>query len=256
MKKTILIGLSIMFLACSTDQVDTANTSHETENEMTVASTEATQTVEMNNYAVVWKWTTNKNKSIIEGHANDFSNELLAMWKENSIENVYFDTKNTEDQFDKFPGISYFMRAKNESDAKNMLDKLTIVKLGVAENTLHPVGLKWLKREHFNRVDGQAAYVVIWSSTEGIEFDEDVILEQNNYVLELYEKGIIENVYFDIDGIEKKNEASDFVFFINADSKEKAEDICNTLPFNKKGYATYELHSVGQFWLGTFENEE
>lgn len=60
----------------------------------------------------------------------------------------------------------------------------------------------------------------------------------------------IENVYFDIEGTQKSNEITDFVFFINANTIEEAKNICSQMPFVKENISSFKLYSVGVFWLG------
>ncbi|MGB0428525.1 MAG: hypothetical protein ACPGEC_06325, partial [Flavobacteriales bacterium] len=63
-------------------------------------------------------------------------------------------------------------------------------------------------------------------------------------------KGTIENVYFDIEGTQKQNKKQDFVFFINSKSMQEARELCESLPFSKNKLASFELHEVGEFWMG------
>ena len=64
---------------------------------------------------------------------------------------------------------------------------------------------------------------------------------------------MIENVYFDVPGTVENNAVADFVFFVNANSKEEAKEICYNLPFAKQHLAAYTLHPVGVLWMGIHE---
>ena len=96
------------------------------------------------------------------------------------------------------------------------------------------------------------SFVAVWNTNKKPE-NSDVII-QNNLVLDLWNKGKIENVYFDIQGTQEANNKTDFVFYINTETKEDAIALCESLPFFKKNIATYEIHEVGVFWLGNYKN--
>ena len=65
--------------------------------------------------------------------------------------------------------------------------------------------------------------------------------------------GRLKDVYFDIEGTHHENAKTDFVFFVNADTLEDAEAVCNSLPFYTEGIATYEIYQAGVFWMGQYE---
>ena len=48
-------------------------------------------------------------------------------------------------------------------------------------------------------------------------------------------------------------DVTDFVYFVNANSQEEAEKICNNLPFTKANMVSYNIHPVGVFWLGEYK---
>ncbi len=81
-----------------------------------------------------------------------------------------------------------------------------------------------------------------------------MIIGQNQVLKKLWDEGKIENVYFDIEGTQTKNDKTDFVFFVNANTEKEAKAIINQLPFVRNAIASYELYPVGEFWLGLSDN--
>ena len=85
-----------------------------------------------------------------------------------------------------------------------------------------------------------------------------MIQTQANSIKSLYQQGSIENVYWELSGEEdaykrRNNNITDFVFFINSDSKDEARALCDSLPFTAEGLVSYDLIPVGVFWLGNYE---
>ncbi len=209
------------------------------------------------NYAVVWKWATDDTK-LVEDNIVNISHELTKLWKEDLVENTYFDTDTKIDKLDYFGNVTFFLKAQNEAEAKSILDQLTVVTKRIATYTLHPVGLLWLDRktELINKKGMTKSFVSVWTTTKsplhGNNAD-DVLKSQSDAILALWNKGTIENVYFDIEGTYEPNKKTDFVFFVNVNSEEEAKSICESLPFFQHKMATYELHQVGVFWMGKYE---
>lgn len=81
-------------------------------------------------------------------------------------------------------------------------------------------------------------------------------MAQSDAILKLWNEGIIENVYFDVEGTQETNTVTDFVFFVNADSEKEAIEICDHLPFVQEKIAAYKLHAVGIFWLGEYKDQK
>lgn len=75
-------------------------------------------TLKKNNYAVVWDWIT-ADKELVVKNATIFNKELLDLWKNEGIENVYFDTGAKVENDMQFPSISFFVKAQDEKEAKN-----------------------------------------------------------------------------------------------------------------------------------------
>ena len=206
------------------------------------------------NFAVIWKWST-EDAELVSRNLPDISRELTSLWKNDVIENVYYDDDPQSDRLAYFANIAFFLKANSEAAAQAVLDNLTVVKKGIATYTLHPVGMLWLDRksEIINKRGVTKSFVAVWTTTisplAGTDAD-DVLKRQSDKILELWKSGIIENVYFDVEGTYETNSKTDFVFFVNAKTMKEAESICNMLPFFKKNIATYRMFQAGVFWMG------
>ena len=207
-----------------------------------------------NNYAVVWHWTTT-DKELVVDNALTFTKELLSLWEKKDIENVYFDLEAEVKNDMQFPSISFFVKAHGIKSARKILDELTIVKKEIASYKLFPVGMLWLgkNQDSILSTTNYKSFVTVWETNEEKPVD-NTTKAQNDAVLELWNSGIIENVYFDIEGVSNSNEKTDFVFYVNADNIDKARTICETLPFSKENIASYKIFQAGVFWLGKHES--
>lgn len=75
----------------------------------------------------------------------------------------------------------------------------------------------------------------------------DIAVEMN----QLWEKGVINNTYFDTDiSADKYEFYPNLSCFLKAKSKDEAHNILNNLSFVQNGIAGYTLHPVGTLWLG------
>lgn len=211
-------------------------------------------TIAQQNYAVIWEWTTS-DKKLVDQNAPTFTEELLNLWENNIIENVYFDNKPQENTLHNFPSISFFLKANTLEEATSTLNNLSVVKLHVANYKIFPVGMLWLNilaDMDYDRGNKQC-YVAVWTSTNDTPPTNDLLKAQNDTVLAMWNKGLIENVYFDSQGVVEQNNKTDFVFFVYANSESEARNKCETLPFYKNKIASYQLYKAGILWLGKNE---
>ena len=124
MKKLFtMIGISLLMLSCQ----------YTGEQEMKQKKQAAASAFyEQESYAVIWEWTTTDEQIIID-HVTEITKDLMHLWDQQVIENVYFkaeaEIKNGMD----FPSISFFIKASNVEEAKKHLNELTIVKQGIAK---------------------------------------------------------------------------------------------------------------------------
>lgn len=254
-KYTYLIFFSLFFVfSCNNSQEKKA--SPESDLAKNNQSKEATpgENIGRTNYAVVWKWATDDSE-LVANNSPQISKELTDLWKANVVENAYFDAEAKADKFDHFPNITFFLKAQNEAKAVSILNKLTVVTKGIATYQLFPVGQLWLDRktELINQKGITKSFVAVWTTVKSPlhgEGADNLLKQQSDSILKLWNEGIIENVYFDIKGTYKANEKTDFVFFVNANSETEAKSICEALPFFQQKLATYKLHQVGLFWMG------
>lgn len=123
MKKLVsLIAICLLIFSCKSPVKQNATVQATTDEEISSASGRDT-------YAVVWDWLITDDHMVGE-NTGAFTTELMALWKNDDIENVYFNTDaglNTEIPF---PTISFFIKAHSPEDAQLLLDSLTIVKKG------------------------------------------------------------------------------------------------------------------------------
>lgn len=206
------------------------------------------------NYAVVWKWSTD-DKQLVEENLVLIAEEMNNLWKKGIAMDAYYNSNAVIDKFEYFPNVFFFLKAESERSAENILNNLTLVKKGIASYKIHPVGYKWLKRNH-HKIQEKGltnSYAAVWTSDNWGQTTDSLTKTQADAILTLWNQGSIENVYFDIEGTQKANDKIDFVFFINANTEQDAIDLCNSLPFVKESIASYQVHPVGVFWLGDYE---
>lgn len=250
MKHAFLFLATSLFIFSCGNNTKEANNETRSKTVETISTTE-TSKIGRNNYAVVWNWTTTDVQLVTENVAT-ISEELTALWKEDVVENAYYNSDAKVDKLSYFPNISFFIKAASYESAEVILNKLSVVKKGIALYNIYPVGNLWLDRKfktiHENGMT--KSYVTIWSTNKKPE--DGLTKSQNDKILALWNIGKIENVYFDIEGTQKANNKTDFVFYANANTEEEARAICESLPFYKENIATYKLHEVGVFWMGKY----
>ncbi|MET2985198.1 hypothetical protein [Aureibaculum conchae] len=254
MKQSILyLALCFLIISCG-KETKKEQTEEKSKSETTsIKSSEFGKT----NYAIVWNWAT-KDTQLVSDNSVQISSELTDLWKKDVVENIYYNSEGTSDKLANFPNISFLLNAQSEQEAKTILNKLTVVEKGIAKYTVHKVGTKWLGRnkEAIDKNGLKKSWAAVWStrvdhnSESSKEEVRQNAKEQSDAVISLWNKGLVENVYFDITGIEKRNDITDFVLYVNADTEREAQEILNNLPFSKKNIAHYQLFPVGIFWMG------
>lgn len=215
---------------------------------------EKSQTFGLSNYAVVWS---TPNAELMRSYNEIITTEFTNLWKTGKIENAYFDNVSNQVNPKSFPNIAFFLKAKSMSDATDILNDLTIFKQGIASYKIFPVGTLWQGRNDktIAKSKNKRSFVTVWE-TKSKNPDSEIIIEQTNKILELWNKGDIENIYFDIKGTQNENKKTDFVFFVHADSIEEVNTLCNSLPFSEKNLADYKVFEVGVFWFGQFKDNQ
>lgn len=251
------LAVSLLVLGCGNNKKEAKT---EIKSEPVESTSISTTEFGKTNYAVVWNWTTSDEK-LVSDNTIQISKELTELWKKGVVENVYYDSESKADKLGHFPNISFFLKAKSEEEAKSILNKLTIVKKGISQYKIHLVGSKWLGRNEdaISKTGIKKTWVAVWST--GVDHNSKASKEevrenakaQSDAVISLWDKGIVENAYLDILGVETKNNVTDFVLFVNANSEQEAHKVLDNLPFSKKNIAHYQLFPVGVFWMGTNE---
>ncbi len=250
MKHTFLyLTLSLLICGCANNKKE-RNT--DTKSETVVSITAKTSKVGNENYAIVWNWTTTDEQFVLD-NSSTISKELTALWKKGVVENAYYNSDSKIDKLSYFPNISFSLKAESYKSAEIILNNLTIVKKGIAIYQIHPIGTLWLDRKsntiHENGMT--KSFVTVWSTNK--KPTTKLTKVQNDKILKLWNAGKIENVYFDIEGTQIANSKTDFVFYVNSNTKEEAIILCESLPFFKNNITTYKIHEVGVFWMGKHE---
>lgn len=255
MVKTIpLFFFSFFLFGCGNQ--DKADASQEPATETEILSKIDRPDIGGTNYAVIWSWSTDDTQLVYDNSVI-VANELTELWKKGVVENAYYDTESKADRLEYFPNIAFFMIAQSEDEAERILDALTIVNKGIATYALHPVGQLWLGRndDMIQKIGIKKSFATIWTTNVGTNPSLELVKEQNDRMLELWKSGLVENVYFDFEGTHTKNDKTDFVFFVNADSEAQARSICDALPFSIEELTTYRIHEAGVFWMGLYQNK-
>lgn len=242
MKKLVVIILSLTLLSCF-------NNKKEEKKDLKQNTTSSSSTGRQN-FIVIWQWTTD-NLKLVKKYSEAQTYQLQTMWENDFLRNLYYKSDLEVDELEKSPNISFFIKAKDETDAKKILNELVFVKNNIATYTLYPVGTKWLARNTNQTLEkgGSKTYIAIWTTLDDNPSDA-VLKAQSEAVQKLWGDGLVENVYFLIDSALGKNSKTDFVFFVNSDSEMDAEKVLDKLPFVENSISSYELRPVGNFWKG------
>lgn len=253
MNKLLVLIITLLVVSC------TSTEKNENKNTQQIKEVEKAIKVGKKNFAVVWNWET-KDKNLVDDNLLAQAEQFTNLWKEGIIENAYFNSQ-PSDQFENYPSISLVIKASSEENASAILDDCIFVKKGISNYTLHPIGIKWLDRkdEVINENGMSKTWVAVWSSTIDLNSEaskkelNDNVQKQSDDVLALWKAGKIENVYFDIEGTQSRNEVQDFVMHVNANSEQEAKAMMDELPFAKKNIAHYQLFPVGVYWMGVYQ---
>ncbi len=99
-------------------------------------------------------------------------------------------------------------------------------------------------------------YAVVWDwSTGDRELVNKNLAQQATQLIELWKKGVVENVYLNTESKFTDDEPMpNVVFFIHADNEKNARKILDKTVFIKKGIAKYNLYPVGILWLIRYED--
>ncbi len=251
-KSLILLPLFLLSIITSCKQNDTKK---EGENEKQIEQkelvTKDNTKIGRKNFVIIWKWTTTDVK-LVENNLAKISEEINSIWKDDIITDAYYNSNPAIDKLAYFPNVSFVLKANTLKEVEEELNKLALVKERIASYSIYPVGTKWLGRDS-DKISNKGitfSYASVWENKNLDKASDDLIKSQSDIILKLWNEGKIENVYFDIEGTQKSNEVTDFVFFINANTLEEAKKMCNEMPFVKEDISSFKLYSVGVFWLG------
>lgn len=109
---------------------------------------------------------------------------------------------------------------------------------------------------HAEETQSRKTFAVTWSiDTNDATLFNNAIAAHATKVLELWEDGVVENVYLDGEkthDVVHKGDTARVMFFIKAKTEADAQKILNGMPLVKKKVASYTLHPVGTLWLKQF----
>ena len=104
--------------------------------------------------------------------------------------------------------------------------------------------------------DLRNTFAVVWTiDTDDAKLYNDSIPDQAAKTLELWQNGIVENVYLDSKKTYaevNKGDTARVMFFIKAKTDEEARKILDEMPLVKNKMAIYTLFPVGILWLKQF----
>lgn len=247
---TLLFAFILFFPACKEEKKEQNS---DGEVETVTIDTAKKEFKRTQNYVVVFNWATEDEKLVMENSMPQ-ADQLRELWNNGLVENIYYDAKAEYDKLSYFPNITFTLKAENLKVANSILDDLIVVQKGIATYKLFSIGTLYLKRNSsaIEKRGKTRSYVAVW--TTDYKPERTMVIGQNEVLLGLWNEGKIENVYFDIEGTQKENDKTDFVFYVNANSEVEAKAIIDPLPFVRNAVASYKLYPVGIFWMGLSEN--
>ena len=241
MRKILALIIVIAMVSC-----DNTETKSKKETKTTTVETVT------NNYAVVWDVLTDDHNYVMN-YLPEQVEEFNQLFADGIIENAYLNNyeyvKLNNDAA--LASVMFFVKAESVIAAQAIVDKMSFVRNKVATYNVYPIGGKWLDRKPAADVDKKYSFATVWFLTADEATVKQSVEKQSDMVLDLWNKGVVENAYFAAENaFEKRNEIPGMVFFVNADNEEEAREICDGLVFSAEGIATYEMFPVGTFWLG------
>ncbi len=257
MKITSLFILSfIFFISCQDSQKkNKPDNSNSTEK----ATTKKEVFTPMKSFAVVWDWTRGNTVEDIIPTIQEQVMVVMDLWRKGIIENAYVDNESELNDSEKFTNAFFVIKGKSEKEVRAILNNTPAYLAGITKYELYPIGVKWLKRNNSKSIEkvsqGKKSFAAVWTIIDDDKYEE-FLGQQNAKLLELWNEGLIENAYLDVEKIGKENEQSPaLVFFINASSKEKAAMTLDDFPFVKQNIGKYSLYPVGTFLMSTPEDQ-
>ncbi len=112
-----------------------------------ISSVNASDADMRNTYMVTWTIETH-DTDLFTDTLNEHMPKMLDLWVNGTVENVYLDNKKSEVSVHKgdVGKVVFFIKAKTEKEAQNVLNELPLVKKKVASYQLTLVGVLWLKQ--------------------------------------------------------------------------------------------------------------
>ena len=214
-KALILIGL-IISLGCQKSQnsnkSDKPHTINESQSDNKGFSTQS--------YAVVWDLTKGNTIENIIPIIQKQVPAILDLWRKGIIENAYVDNESKLNKRENYPNAFFVIKGKNEESVRSILNKTPAYIAGITKYKLYPIGQKWLKRNDKAMQKAQESknsFAVVWKPIVYDKKYEQFTGEQSIEIMKLWNDGVIENAYLNVENIQEKDlQKPALVFFINA----------------------------------------
>ena len=249
----VIILLTCFMISCQNSRGD-KNRVNSTEQDKAMAETAF---VPVKSFAVLWNWTEGNTIEGILPSIQQQAQVVVDLWEKGIIENAYMENESELNKNEKFANAFFIIKGKNEQEVRGILDKTPAYLAGITNYNLYPIGIKWLKRNK-NAIqkaqESKKSFAVVWTQIEYNDKYEQYVGEQAIKILELWNEGVIENAYLDVEKVGKKDQQNPtLLFFINASTQEDAAKILDELPFVSEKIGKYSLYPVGSFWMSTPE---
>lgn len=242
--RSILLGIIVLLTAVMSCEYQ----SSEQKQEVTVSENTNTK-----NFIVVWQILTDDHEYVLK-YLPKQANEFNKLFAEGTIENAYLNNvENIEHNSEAaLTTIVFIIKANSVVAARGMIDQMIFVRNKVASYRVHPVGGTWLGRKAIANDSLNSSFATIWFNNSNRDTVAKYSDRQVTELLDIWNKGIIENAYYAVENDQEQEGAiPGFMFFVNAPSEQEARAICDDFLYAKKGIATYTMHPVGKYWQGT-----
>lgn len=207
------------------------------------------------NFVVVWQILTNDPEYVLR-YLPKQAEEFNKLFAAGTIENAYLnnvENVNLNNQA-ALTTVVFIIKARSIVAAKGLIDQMIFVRNKVASYRIHPLGGTWLGRKAIANENLTSSFATIWFNNSNRDTVNKYFDRQAVELLDVWNKGIIENAYYPVENAdEKEGVIPGMMFFVNAPSEDEARAICDGFLYSKKGIATYTMHPVGTFWQGTAE---
>ena len=184
-KLIIILIASVTILSCQ----NTKENKQTIEQNIETTTEKKVQFVKTISYAVVWDWSQNNTVDKILPVIQKQVPVIIDLWKKGTIENVYMDTESKLNDNEKYSKVFFIIKGESIEQIKTILDDTPLVKAGIANYKLYPLGVKWLKRNK-KAIEltqkNKNTFAVVWNPIKYNEKYEQYLGEQNIQLMKLW----------------------------------------------------------------------